>query len=333
MQTVKDKMERYAEKSPLLKINILINWQKILLIIQEVKQVSYEKGGRPPYDTISMFKAVLLGQWHSLSDEALEYCLACRFDFMLFCGFDDIKMPDATTLGRFRNFLIDNDLLSKLLDEINRQLEEYGLKVKNADTAIIDATIIQTAASKYNKVIEEDKDGNAVEYTLCKDIEAGWQKKYGKWKLGFKMHNMVDAQGFVNKAYGTPANESDTKNFAPLLDDLPENTTVYADKGYCSEENRQHLKERGLRNGIMDKAKKGTPLTDAQLQRNKKLTQTRYVVERTFGTIHRIFNGKRSSYFGLKKCEGQFLLKAICANLLKAANKLHCVGQLMPYYA
>ena len=97
--------------------------------------------------------------------------------------------------------------------------------------------------------------------------------------------------------------------------------------------NRNHLKNRGLKNGIMDKAKKGTPLTDAQLQRNKKLSKTRYVVERTFGTIHRIFGGKRSSYFGLKKCEGQFLLKAICANLLKAANKLHCVGQLMPYYA
>ena len=78
MQTVKEKMERYAQKSPLLKINILINWQKILLIIQSVKQVSYDKGGRPPYDAIAMFKAVLLAQWHSLSDESLEYSLAVR---------------------------------------------------------------------------------------------------------------------------------------------------------------------------------------------------------------------------------------------------------------
>ena len=214
----------------------------------------------------------------------------------LFCGFDDMEIPDATTVGRFRNFLIDNDLLDKLLDEINNQLEKYGLKIKNAETAIIDATLVATQASKYNKVIEEDKDGNAIKYTLCKDQDAGWQKKYGKWLLGFKMHTRTDEEGYIEKSYATPANESDTKNFAPLLEDLSEKTMVYADKGYCSEENLNHLKNRGLRNGIMDKAKKNKPLTDAQRQRNKKLTQTRYVVERTFGTMHRIFGGKRSSY-------------------------------------
>ena len=64
MQTMRDKMERYADKSPLLKINILINWQEILFIIQKVKNISYDKGSRPPYDTISMFKEILLGQWH-----------------------------------------------------------------------------------------------------------------------------------------------------------------------------------------------------------------------------------------------------------------------------
>ena len=175
--------------------------------------------------------------------ESLEYSLAVRNDFVLFCGFDDMEMPDATTLGRFRNFLIDNGLLSKLLDEINRQLEEYGLKVKNADTAIIDATLVATQASKYNKVIEVDQNGNAVEYTQCKDAEAGWQKKYGKWLLGFKLHTRTDKEGFVEKSYATSANESDTKNFAPLLDDLPENTMVYADKGYCSKENKVYLCE------------------------------------------------------------------------------------------
>ena len=73
MQTVKYKMERYADRSPLLKINILINWQEILLIIQQVKQIYYDKGGRPPYDTISMFKAVLWGQWNSLSDDGIFF--------------------------------------------------------------------------------------------------------------------------------------------------------------------------------------------------------------------------------------------------------------------
>ena len=39
-----------------------------------------------------------------------------------------------------------------------------------------------------------------------------------------------------------PANAHECKHLSPLLEGLPEGTTVYADKGYDSEENRQHLK-------------------------------------------------------------------------------------------
>ena len=43
---------------------------------------------------------------------------------------------------------------------------------------------------------------------------------------------------------------------------------------------------------------------------------------------------KRVSYFELTKVKGQMLLKAICLNLLKAANKLRTdapiVGELRP---
>ncbi|WP_420891993.1 transposase, partial [Neisseria weaveri] len=34
-----------------------------------------DNGGRPAYPLLSMFKAILLGQWHSLSDPELEYSL------------------------------------------------------------------------------------------------------------------------------------------------------------------------------------------------------------------------------------------------------------------
>ncbi|EOC69514.1 hypothetical protein NM3144_1481 [Neisseria meningitidis NM3144] len=41
-----------------------------------------------------MFKAVLLGQWHSLSDPELEHSLITRIDFNLFCRFDELSIPD-----------------------------------------------------------------------------------------------------------------------------------------------------------------------------------------------------------------------------------------------
>ncbi|CWO96999.1 type IV pilus-associated protein PilC1 [Neisseria meningitidis] len=44
-----------------------------------------------------MFKAVLLGQWHSLSDPELEHSLITRIDFNLFCRFDELSIPGSGT--------------------------------------------------------------------------------------------------------------------------------------------------------------------------------------------------------------------------------------------
>ena len=40
-----------------------------------------------------------------------------------------------------------------------------------------------------------------------------------------------------------PANAHECKHLSPLLEGIAEGTTVYADKGYDSEENRQHLED------------------------------------------------------------------------------------------
>ena len=68
----------------------------------------------------------------------------------------------------------------------------------------------------------------------------------------------------------------------PLLEGFAEGTTVYADKGYDSKENRQHLKEHQLLDGIMRKAHRNRPLTENQTKRNRYLSKTRYVVEQSF---------------------------------------------------
>ncbi|MEZ7771587.1 transposase, partial [Neisseria sp. 27098_8_112] len=103
---------------------------------------------------------------------------------------------------------------------------------------------------------------------------------------------------------------------------LPKGTTVYADKGYDSEENRQHLEERRRQDSIMRKAHRKHPLSEAQTKRNRYLSKTRYVVEQSFGTLHRKFRYARAAYFGLSKVSVQSHLKAMCLNLLKAANRL-----------
>ena len=72
----------------------------------------------------------------------------------------------------------------------------------------------------------------------------------------------------------------------------------------------------------MRKAHRGKPLTEQEKQRNTQLSKVRYVVEQTFGKLHRKFGCKRVRYFGLRKVLAQSHLKAVCLNLLKAANRL-----------
>ncbi|WP_153559735.1 transposase, partial [Neisseria meningitidis] len=76
-----------------------------------------------------------------------------------------------------------------------------------------------------------------------------------------------------------------------------------------------------LQDGIMRKACRNRPLRK-QTKRNRYLSKTRYVVEQSFGTLHRKFRYARAAYFGLIKVSAQSHLKAMCLNLLKAANRL-----------
>ena len=77
-----------------------------------------------------------------------------------------------------------------------------------------------------------------------------------------------------------------------------------------------------LLDGIMRKAHRNRPLTENQTKRNWYLSKTCYVVEQSFGTLHRKFRYARAAYFGLIKVSAQSHLKAMCLNLLKAANRL-----------
>ena len=208
-----------------------------------------------------------------------------------------------------------------MLELINRQLTEKGLKVEKASAAVVDATIIQTAGSKQRQAIEVDEEGQVSgQTTLSKDKDARWTKKNGLYKLGYKQHTRTDAEGYIEKLHITPANAHECKS--PLLEGIAEGTTIYADKGYDSEENQKHLKEHQLLDGIMLKAYRKHPLLEAQTKRNRYLSKPRYVVEQSFGTLHRKFRYVRATYFGLLKVSAQSHLKAMCLNLLKAANRL-----------
>lgn len=121
-----------------------------------------------------------------------------------------------------------------------------------------------------------------------------------------------------------PANVSEVSNMQAALvgADLEDIKVLYTDKGYTSADNSKWLQTNGIGDGIMDKAYRNRPLTYKQKQRNKRISSSRYIVERTNATIKNIFKFTRARYVGLDKVKNQALLVAVAHNLLKAANKI-----------
>ena len=88
-----------VQETPTMKLHALLDWNDISHKLKGLYRREETQGGGPRlYDPLSMFKAMLLGQWHGLSDTQLEQALKMRIDFMVFTGFD----PGIPRVNPFR---------------------------------------------------------------------------------------------------------------------------------------------------------------------------------------------------------------------------------------
>src|SRR6202161_883157 len=76
--------------------------------------------GRPGYPVLVLFRALLLQSLYGLSDRELEEALGDRLSFKRFAGLSlEDATPDHTVLNRFRNQLVEQNLLAKLFAELD----------------------------------------------------------------------------------------------------------------------------------------------------------------------------------------------------------------------
>ena len=86
---------KHIDRFPLLKLDQVIDWQPIEQYLNRQRtRYLRDHRGRPAYPLLSMFKAV----------PELEHSLITRIDFNLFCRFDELSIPDYSTLCRYRNW-------------------------------------------------------------------------------------------------------------------------------------------------------------------------------------------------------------------------------------
>ena len=130
--------------SRLDRLDGLVKWYRFEKLVGHLR--SETTPGRPGWPPLVLFKAVLLASLYGLSERELEEALLDRLSFRRFVGLSlEESVPDHTVLNRFRNALVAQDLLQKLFDELDRQLEKAGVIVRRG--TMLDATVIETGAA------------------------------------------------------------------------------------------------------------------------------------------------------------------------------------------
>lgn len=293
-------------------VNDLINWQEVEDLLSHIHN---KKRGEKAWPPLMMFKALLLQSWYDLGDPGLEKQLVRD---LLFRRFVDLSVsesvPDHSTFWRFRNRLQNEDLFEKLLETINGQLSLKGLLIKQGEVSIIDASVIKAKQNRPNK----DKEGNNTQ-----DKEAGYNVKSGSdgkrtSTYGFKTHANVDEDGFIKSYDYTAGNVHDSNVFESLF--TGNEVEVYADSAYKSQAHDRLLKDKGINNKISERAYRNTPLTEQQKKRNRQNSETRSIVERTFGVLKLHYGMGKARYLGLARNKARFGLMSLAHNIKRGLS-------------
>ena len=220
--------KRTKKRAFLEEMERVVPWTDLVALI--VPHMPTGKTGRSPYPAELLLRIHFLQQWFGLSDPAMEEALYDVPLYRQFAGLDmgNSRLPDESTLLRFRHLLEAHNLAAKMLLVINTTLAAQGLMLKTG--SVVDATLIDAPSSTKNK------DGK-------RDPEMHQVKKGNQWHFGMKAHIAVDADsGLVHTVIGSAANVHDVTQAAELLHG--EETTVWADAGYRGIEKRPETQER-----------------------------------------------------------------------------------------
>jgi IS5 family transposase len=298
------------------RVSALVDWRSVEDVLAPLRAGTM---GAPAYPVKVLFKALLLQQWYGLSDPALEEALGDRLSFRRFCGVPlDRKMPDHSTLWRFRERLGKSGLAAQAFDCVTAQIEKAGLILKKG--TLIDASLVPAAVNKPEPPAGElppDSDGRPASKLVrsALDPDAAWTKKNGRRYFGYKAHVALDMESrIVRRLAFTPANVNDTNCADALI--CGDEGAVYADKAYDSKARRATLKAQGIRNGIMRRWHWSWPPPSRwEQRRNSLLVARRSPIEPLFALLKRVYRFARAQYRGLARNAAALQLAATAMNL------------------
>ena len=196
----------------------IVPWAALCAVIEP----HYPKAGngRPPVGLERMLRMYFVQHWFNLADAACEEALYDSTALRRFVGIDlgRERVPDATTLLKFRRLLEKHKLGEELFAKVGQVLQASGHEGRAPARS-------WTPRSSAHRVRPRTQ-------TRQRDPEMHQTRKGEQWYFGMKLHIGVDSQsGLVHSAVVTAANVHDKH---PLPDLLHGNERrVYGDSAYA----------------------------------------------------------------------------------------------------
>jgi IS5 family transposase len=305
--TLKSKVTRRGQF--LSEMEVVIPWQRLLALIEP----HYPKAetGRPAHPMDRMLRIYFMQQWFNLSDPAMEDALYDSESMRRFAGLDlgQELVPDESTILRFRHLLEKHKLTEAIFAEVRSLLENKGLLLKSG--TIVDATIVAAPPSTKNAQGKRDPEMH--------------QGRKGKdWHFGMKFHVGTTKQGLVHSLVSGPANEADINRIGELLHG--QESELYGDQAYWSEEHRQHCEQAGIRYRVNRKAPTGQSLSQYQKRINRSRSRRRARGEHAFHVVKRLWGFAKVRYRGLYKNTVRAFAMFALANLYMVRRRLLAQG-------
>jgi len=263
-----------------------------------------------------MLRIHLLQQFFGHSDPAMEEAL---HDVPLYREFARLdagatRLPDESTILRFRHLLEARELGPQILATVNGQLIQRGLLLKTG--TVVDATLIAAPSSTKNSTGERDP-------------EMHQTKKGNQWHFGMKAHIGVDAEsGLVHTATTTAANAHDITQAHALLHGQEE--VVFADAGYRGAAKREEIRAQhpdvswqiAMMPGQRKALDKSQPAGVLKEKLEKLKASVRAKVEHPFRVIKCQFGHRKTRYRGLAKNTSQLLVMFAMSNLWMVRKRI-----------
>lgn len=317
---------------PLQKLNNYINWEIFKAPLDkafsdEAKDLS--KGGRPSFDKLVLFKALLVQSLYNLSDDQLEYQITDRASFKRFLGLKKSdKVPDSKTFWFFREQLIKKDVIMVLFKTFNETLDAAGVfanEGKMVDASFVEAPR-QRNTREENKHIKET--GTAPDawkekpHKLCqKDTDARWTKKNNTVFYGYKNHVKSDTKTkLIEKFEVTDASVHDSQPVEGLLEEKDAGQPFYADSAYTGEEQDKIYEKKKVVNMVNEKGYRNKPLTEEQKENNKEKSKTRARVEHIFGFVENSMNGSFVRTIGMARAKAKIGMMNLTYNICRCTQ-------------